>query len=727
MTRTPTPAAALAGRICRPQRVGLFGRRGAGKTTLLTMLYREAAGGRLPGLRLAAADARTADYLADKISQLEAGRPLPATLAETELRFHLYHAGRRLELVVRDYQGEHVALGRDGPVREFLRDGDSVWLCLDADTDTPEGRLRAQQEVEQLVEDYLAALPAGEPHRPMAVVLTKADRLAAPEGLAGPGAAAAVGESEGPRFDMCCHALATHAPGRALFAVSSLGGPPAEGFTPRPAGLAEPLAWLADALQAQDEARLAALGAASPRDLSVMGRCVACFTRRYPGAPAGAAHRRRLAALRQGRLRRRALLAAAVALALVLLGGAYDAWGAWQAGRFAAANADDPAAVRARWDGYRAWHPTRHLLRPGAARAEEELLRDLDARVERRRRDALLADLRRQGADPDADPEAVWRLFQRYHADYPAQEVEGDLAGLRSRIKARRDAERERLARAALAELEAAEGRADLPDLLARADAFLRAHDGTPQAEEARRRRAGYFARLDERDFEAARAYSVQRPLNFQTRLERYQAYLDRHPTGAFAGEARAAVGAVAAEWDKHDFRGVRDHFRDKPAEVKETAALARSYLAAQPHGRFRDAAAGLLRWLERAGQERDYRVVLRRGQFDRHIAWFFSRGPDLSVELEINGALYGPSTIVANRYDPAWDFEFPRPVRWKLGDPVRIRVYDHDYYRRLVVDIASAPDDPFALRLLNGETSLGPNSVVLETDFAVPVLPDVE
>src|SRR4051794_19670150 len=73
MTRTLSPAAALAGRICRPQRVGLFGHRGAGKTTLLTMLYREAVGGRLPGLRLAAADARTADYLADKIAQLEAG------------------------------------------------------------------------------------------------------------------------------------------------------------------------------------------------------------------------------------------------------------------------------------------------------------------------------------------------------------------------------------------------------------------------------------------------------------------------------------------------------------------------------------------------------------------------------------------------------------------------------------------------------------------------------
>src|SRR5437762_13211364 len=98
------PAQALAERICRPQRLGLFGHRGVGKTTLLTMLYREAVSGRLPELRLAAGDAPTANYLADKIVQLESGAILPATLAETDLRFQLYHQGTRLELNVKDYQ-----------------------------------------------------------------------------------------------------------------------------------------------------------------------------------------------------------------------------------------------------------------------------------------------------------------------------------------------------------------------------------------------------------------------------------------------------------------------------------------------------------------------------------------------------------------------------------------------------------------------------------------------
>src|SRR5437667_8394814 len=102
MMRTPSPATLLAQQLCRPQRIGVFGHRGVGKTTLLSMLYREAVAGRVPDLRLAAADARTAEYLADKLLQLEAGQSLPATLAETELRFHLYHGPTRLELLFKD-------------------------------------------------------------------------------------------------------------------------------------------------------------------------------------------------------------------------------------------------------------------------------------------------------------------------------------------------------------------------------------------------------------------------------------------------------------------------------------------------------------------------------------------------------------------------------------------------------------------------------------------------
>jgi hypothetical protein len=723
MKDTQTPTVALAERLCRPQRVGMFGRRGVGKTTLLTMLYREAVGGRLPGLRLAAADARTADYLSDKIAQLEAGQPLPATLGETDLRFHLYHQGRRLELLVKDYQGEHVAVGRAEPIRDFLRDCDAVWLCLD---DPPGAsvadRLRAQQEVEQLVEDYLATRPPEAPHRPMAFVLTKADQHGPPEEADG------VAGRVAPRFDMARHALATHCPSHALFAVSSLGGPiGGAGFAPRPAGLGGPLAWLADALQAQDEARLAVLWRAAARDVSLLERCVAVYARRYPEAPAAAAYRRSVRALRRDHLRRRVLATAAAASALLLGLRGYDAYGEYRARQFAEAHADDPEAARAAWAGFRAWHPTRNLLRPAAAAAEAETLRDLDTRAEQQRCDGRLVELRRQAADADADPEAVWQSFQRFHADYPAREVAGDLAGLRERIKARRDGERARQARTALAELERFEAEADLPTLLARADRLLREHADTPVAAEIRRHRAAYLARIDDRAIDAARAYSARSPLNFHTRREQYQTYLDHHPTGAHAREAAEALAAIEAEWDRHDFRAVRDHFLARPGDIAELATRCRAYLAAHPQGHYRENATELLKWGERVSQDGEYRVVLRGGNFERRIAWWLSRGPDLSVEIEVNGIRYGPSTIIKNRYDPDWDYEFPRRVHWKLGEPVRIRVFDHDYWRRQVVEVASADGDLLAMRLLCGEARSGDNLLRFESDFAMPTLPKLE
>src|SRR5262245_2678548 len=95
---------ALEKRLTGAKRIALFGHRAVGKTTRLAMLYREAAGGRVPGVRLAAVDHTSAEYLAEKIAQIEAGEPPAGTLAETPLRLRLYHGPARFDLVVKDYQ-----------------------------------------------------------------------------------------------------------------------------------------------------------------------------------------------------------------------------------------------------------------------------------------------------------------------------------------------------------------------------------------------------------------------------------------------------------------------------------------------------------------------------------------------------------------------------------------------------------------------------------------------
>jgi hypothetical protein len=405
----------------------------------------------------------------------------------------------------------------------------------------------------------------------------------------------------------------------------------------------------------------------------------------------------------------------------------YDAWGEQRAARFEADHAGDLVAVRQRWQEYQTWHPTRHLLRPAAGQEEMERMRELEGRLDEQRRGERLAELQRRAADPDADPEAVWQQFQSFHANYPDYDVDGAKQQFRTALKERRDAERERRVRAAFEELERNEPRADLPALVLQADRFLRDHAGTAREGDVRRRRTAYLRRIDERDVEAARAYSAREPLNFHTRREKYQQYLDRHPEGAFVGEAADALKAIDAEWDKHDFRAVRDHFQARPGDVKEWSARCRHYLAVHPQGRFRDAATQMLRWGERVSTPTDYHVTLKSGSFDHKVAHLLSRGPSLSVEIEVNGVTHGPSTIVKRSYEPEWNFEFPRPVRWKLGDSVRIRVTDHYFWRRQVVEIASEDGDLLALRLLSGDACSGKNVLTFASDFALPTLPKVE
>ena len=81
--------------------------------------------------------------------------------------------------------------------------------------------------------------------------------------------------------------------------------------------------------------------------------------------------------------------------------------------------------------------------------------------------------------------------------------------------------------------------------------------------------------RLEERAVDAGRVYSAQNPLNFQTRRKRYQAYLDHYPRGQFAAEASQALQRIEDDWDRNDFRAVRDHYQAHPADATElTTAL---------------------------------------------------------------------------------------------------------------------------------------------------------
>src|SRR5262249_23512203 len=146
-------------------------------------------------------------------------------------------------------------------------------------------------------------------------------------------------------------------------------------------------------------------------------------------------------------------------------------------------------------------------------------------------------ELRRLAANPDADPEAVWDQYRAFDHDYP-EVGETERESLRATLKAHRDAQLAQKAQRAFDELVRAEPTSDLPTLVQLAEQYLRRHPDSAAETEVRRRLNGYLLWLDERDIEAARNYSARQPLNFQTRREHYQQYLNKHSGGgAFCKE----------------------------------------------------------------------------------------------------------------------------------------------------------------------------------------------
>jgi GTPase SAR1 family protein len=762
---------AVERRLTGAKRIALFGHRNVGKTTLLAMFYRQASTGQVPGVRLAAVDAPTAEYLAERIAQIESGEPLPATLTETELRLRLYHGPARFDLIVKDYQGEHVALGSDEPIQQFFADCDAVLLCLDPDGSThPTERRRRQQEIEGLLERYIDGSADGTTDRPVALVMTKFDRVMA---QVGPGQEGVERLVEA-RYGMTRHALARHAPRGAIFAVSSYGSGAVDGRPPaelHPIGLEGPLAWLADQLEAGDRDQLEWIWELAPRDLPRLARGVAAYERRYPHSDRADAFRRRLAATRRKRARR-TLAGFVVALGLVAAGLAgYDAWGYRDALAF---EADHPATqVEARWGDLLAWHPTLPYFWPDRARRAQERLAewkvtaagdrvaagtagaDLSkelraiqeqrpalapaiARVEKTheeaRHDARWREVKAEAIASADKPDAIDLALRGFLREFPEtakrNEVEALIQANHARLAERQSA----LERRVVDDLirSSALPAADFPDLIEQARAFLKDHPESNARPEVERLLAGFVKTLDDRQFDRARQFSRDFPTHYQARIEKYQDYLNQHQGGGLhTSEAREAKDRILRDWDDDSYRVAHDLYTNHPDDVEGVAARLRDYLQQHPDGRHVAPSKEFLAWWDKVTVPGKYQVTVLRGEFDKEVGkWWSGGAPDLSVTIEVGGKVYGPSPVIANSHKPVWRYTFPQAVVWKLGDPVTIKVNDHDWSESTVVSLSSRQGDPMALKLLSGTvrpSKGGPTSIVFASDFKMPVLPRPE
>jgi GTPase SAR1 family protein len=762
---------AVEQRLTGPKRIALFGHRNVGKTTLLAIFYRQASAGLVPGVRLAAADPSTAEYLADKIIQIESGESLAGTLAETELRLRLYHGPARFDLIVKDYQGEHVTLGSDEPIQQFFADCDAVFLCLDPEGSThPADRRRRQQEVENLLEKYIEKSADGMTDRPIALLLTKFDRVMAQAG----GSLDGVEKLVDARYGMTRHALSRHAKRGAIFAVSAYGHgavdnrPPAE---LHPIGLEGPLAWLAEQLEAIDRDQLDWLWDLAPKDVARLSRGVEAYERRYPNTESAAAFRRKLAGARRKRARG-VLTRFALAVGAIVGGLAgYDAWSYQDAVAF---EREHPAvAVERRWSELLAWHPSLPLFWPERAefaqsrqaewklKAEQDriaagqvnpeldsqltamkterptlvnAIQKVEEKAEVARQEKRWREIQAEAAASVDQPEKVLDAVRTYLRDFPDSSRKREAEALFQTSKAKIQERQSAIERRMVDDLiRAAElPNADLTALIEQARQFLNDYPESVYRPEVEKLVSRFSHTADERDIEQARQYSRQFPQQYQARIDRYQAYLKGHASGGhYIREATEAKERILREWDSDTYRLAYEHSQAHSDDVSQVAARLRDYLQLHPSGHYASAAKEYLAWWDRVSVPSEYHVTLMRGEFDPSIGKYLAGGgPDLSVTIEVAGKTYGPSPVIPNEYRPIWRYTFSKPIVWKLNDPVTIKVVDHDWSDTIVVHLSSAKDDPLAMRLLSGivkPSKGGPTLLLFSSDFKIPELPRPE
>lgn len=770
--RTSPDLDALERRLTGPRRIALFGHRAVGKTTLLAMFYREASAGQIPGIRLAAVGARGAEYLADKIARIEAGEPPAGTLTETDLELRLYRGPARIDLIVKDYQGEHVSLGSDASILEFFADCDAVLLCLDAagSADSTDRR-RRQQEVEHLLERYIGASDNTMVGRPVALLLTKYDRVLA-EGGPPPDRAEEVVES---RFGMTRHALESHAPRSTVFAVSSYGeGAPADGTPPEhlePMGLDGPLLWLVEQVEATDRELLEWIWDLAPRDRPRIARCVRAYARRYPNSSKLIEYRRRLKSLRRRGLVRG--LARAVLTVLIFVGGAaiYDAIGYHRAVSYEQGGHSPPEIAR-RWEQFLTWHPFQPVFWPEESRkarlrldevrvevarlraevgtgSQEELRAELEELKERSPRQIVAikeaeSNLRRREADqrwqeiraealvPSRPPEDRLVMIQQFLRDDPETPYADQAVELSNLIRKELDEQASRRDREVVDSwlVDARLPDPDYLDLIERARTFLEARPESHRAGEVRLLIDDWVSRLDRRDFDRAAAFESDSPRQgFDEQIRRYREYLRDHSDGGVHVEqAKDAIHRIEKRRDEYLYRQAFDHWTAHPRDLAEVARRLRDYLESNPEGRYVNASASFLDHWEELKQPNNYQVTLVRGKVDPGVTKTLAGGaPDLGVVVWVGGEKYGPSPVIPNSTEPVWNYTFPKPVRWKIGDDVVIQLVDHDWSDSIVATLRSG-DDPFAMRVLTGivrpSRTKGLVTIEFKSDFELPRLP---
>jgi hypothetical protein len=506
----------------------------------------------------------------------------------------------------------------------------------------------------------------------------------------------------------------------------------------------------------------------APDDLKRLNKCVKAYERRYPRSDHAITFRRKISSLKRKKQFKTFAKLTLVAALLTASLFAYDFVGYRSARLFAAAD-NPPAAVEKAWTNFFAWHPTHPFLFPKADETARRSLTDSHLNAEAQRiasgadRPGLAAEIQaKKIAQPELAPELAkvelalgkqkhekaWKALQiadpvaidkpdeylaslrAFLREFPETSHRAEAVALIGVIQKRVETRRDHDDRQAVDSLvrKAGQSGASLRDLIDGAETFLNDRPDSRYRSEVQELAAEFVRRLDEADIQKPRQLSKDQPTNFAARRQRYQEYLRNHVSGGrFVGEAQAAIEAIDRERDDYLYRLAYDHFTAHPDDVQTVAQKLKTYLDANPEGRHAKDAKAFVSWWEKTSSTSEYKVVLRRGEVESDVGKYFSGGaPDLSVEVYVRGDKYGPSPVVVDSHKPIWDYAFPKPIKWKYGDPISIQIKDNDWSESSVFTFNTPQGDKLAMKMLSGTvrpSKGGKTMLVFTSDFALPEL----
>ena len=303
------------------------------------------------------------------------------------------------------------------------------------------------------------------------------------------------------------------------------------------------------------------------------------------------------------------------------------------------------------------------------------------------------------------DPAAPLSTIDAFLREYPETPRRADALALARSLKDELAKRRTAVERRFVDDLITSESlpTVSLTDQIERARQFLAEHPESAVREEVNSRLEMYLKRLDEHDIDQARDFSRKNPTQFASRIERFRILENHEAGGRFVSEAIEAKDHILREWDYYAYRQAYDHCAGSSRRCRRRSPSGCATICATtPMADYAAEAQHYQDWWDKVSVPGQYRVTLRRGEVEPKVGKYFAGGaPTWASSIEVAGAVYGPSTIIRDSHRPVWDYTFPQPITWKLGDPVTVRIIDYDWSASEVYVLHSRQGDPLAMRLL--------------------------